>query len=143
VSSVPRSAEYMSTAPICSGPTRSGSANTELTPSSAMVDAKPGQRERDSRMSWARTGDAVRIASQHGPSPRSNCTSSSRAARASLAEMVSLPSSGPSVEIEAPVTAKRSTKKSGHSGEGPGAERTRWSVSSNDWSTGHPSFFPE
>ena len=54
-------------------------------------------------------GRALRMASQHGPSPRSNCSSSRRAARPSVADSVSLPKTSPSVDTAAPVIGRNST----------------------------------
>ena len=64
------------------------------------------------RRSGSSTGRPVVIASQQGPSPRSNWISSMRAMISSLAESVSEPSRPPSVEMEAPATDEISSTAS-------------------------------
>ena len=95
-----------------SGPTASGNAKIER--SRLVADrggqGRPPRRRPRPRSAGSSTGRPDRTASQHGPSPRSNCNSSRRAATPSLADRVSLPSRLPSVDTDAPVTGKRSTK---------------------------------
>ena len=93
-----------------SGPTASGNAKMDRSRSSRTAADRAGHRRATRRKCGSSTGHPDRTASQQGPSPRSNCNSSSRAAIRSLAESVSLPSRVPSVDIDAPVTGKRSTK---------------------------------
>ena len=60
-------------------------------------------------MSGFSTGLRLHRASQQGPSPRSSCSSSSRAAWRSLAHTVSKPNARSSTEIAAPATGSAVT----------------------------------